>query len=157
MYLKSDGSKPMEATGCGQALWGNKGFTPQLTDGLMQETARDSQHANMALAGMVNAAETARQQGVDLYGEQGARIMAALEFQAQYLPPRSAKAPENLEFNRHPTWEIAFNHFHNRLGNSLPGIAAVIPGIRPTGVNHHMDWETLTHGDIGAAGLKAVK
>ena len=31
---------------------------------------------------MVNAAETARQQGLDLYGEQGKHIMAALEFQA---------------------------------------------------------------------------
>jgi hypothetical protein len=83
--------------------------------------------------------------------------MAALEFQAQYLPPNNAKPPENLEFNLHPTWEIAYNHFHNRLGIDLPKIAAVIPGNRPTGVNHHMNWETLTHGDIGAIGLPTVK
>jgi len=157
IYLKSDGPKPIEPAGCGPALWGNKGFTPELVDGLLQETARDSGHANMALAGMVDAAETAYQQGVDLYGEQGTRIMAALEFQAQYLPPNNAKPPENLEFNIHPTWEIAYNHFHDRLGKSLPKMAAVLPGIRPTGVNHHMAWETLTHAGLGWTGLQKKK
>lgn len=157
IYLKSDGPKPIEPVGCGPAIWGNKGFTPQLVEGLLQETARDSGHANMALAGMVDAAETARQQGVDLYGEQGARIMAALEFQAQYLPPNNAAPPENLEFHLHPTWEIAYNHFHDRLGNALPKMAAVLPGNRPTGVNHHMNWETLTHAGMGSIGLPAIK
>jgi hypothetical protein len=157
IYLKSDGPKPVEAVGCGEPIWGNKGFTPEFVDGLLQETARDSQHANMAFAGMVDTAETARQQGVDLYAEQGARIMAAMEFQAQYLPPNNVKAPENLEFNLHPTWEIAYNHFHNRMGKSLPKMAAVIPGNRPTGVNHHMNWETLTHGDMGSIGLPPVR
>jgi hypothetical protein len=111
----------------------------------------------MALAGMVNAAETARQQGLDLYGEMAPRIMAALEFQAQYLSPNSKPAPEHLEFNLHPTWEIAYNHFHNRLGQPLPKMAAVIPGNRPTGANHHEVWETLTHGEMGSIGLPKVK
>jgi hypothetical protein len=31
-------------------------------------------------------------------------------------------------------------------GNSLQKMAAAISGNRPTGVNHHMNWETLTHG-----------
>jgi hypothetical protein len=157
IYLKSDGAKPIEPPGCGPALWGNKGFTPELVEGLLQESARDSGHANMALAGMVDGAETARQQGIDLYAEQGKRIMAALEFQAQYLPPNNGKPPEHLEFNLHPTWEIAYNHFHDRLGNNLPKIAAVLPGNRPTGVNHHMAWETLTHAGIGSLGLAPVK
>jgi hypothetical protein len=157
IYLESDGAKPIEPPGCGAAFWSNKGLMPKLVDGLLQETARDSQHANLALAGMVDGAETARQQGIDLYGEQAKRIMAALEFQAQYLPPNKAAAPENLEFNLHPTWEIAYNHYHNRMGKSLPKMAAVIPGNRPTGVNHHMTWETLTHGDIGAIGLAPIR
>src|SRR5437588_427027 len=107
----------------------------------------------MALSAMVNAAETARQQGLDLYSEQGKRIMAALEYQAQFLPPNNATVPKNLAFNKHPTWEIAFNHLHNRLGINLPKIATVLPTNRPTGVNHHMVWETLTHAEIGAVGL----
>jgi hypothetical protein len=153
IYLKTDGPAPLEAVGCGLAIWGNKGFTPEFVDGLEQETARDSQHAAMAFAGMVDTAETALQQGVDLYAEVGKRIVAAMEFQAQYLPPNNAKPPENLEFNLHPTWEIAYNHFHNRLGETIPKMALVIAGNRPTGVNHHMNWETLTHGDMGKIGL----
>jgi len=157
IYLKSDGPAPLEAVGCGLAIWGNKGLTPEFVDGLEQETARDSQHAAMAFAGMVDTAETARQQGVDLYAEVGKRIVAAMEFQAQYLPPNNGKPPENLEFNLHPTWEIAYNEYHDRLGMSLPKMAQVIAGNRPTGVNHHMDWETLTHAGMGSIGLPAVK
>jgi hypothetical protein len=83
-------------------------------------------------------------------------MVAAMEYLAQFLPPNSAKAPENLEFNMHPTWEIAYNEFHNRLGMTLPKMAAVIAKNRPTGVNHHMAFETLTHGDIGSIGLPPV-
>jgi hypothetical protein len=157
VYLKSDGPRPVEPFGCGPAIWGNKGFTPEFVEGLEQETARDSQHAAMAFSGMVDVGETARQQGIDLYAEQGKRMIAAMEYLAQFLPPNNAKAPENLEFHLHPTWEIAYNEFHTRLGMSLPKMAAVIAQSRPTGVNHHMAWETLTHGDIGAVGLPPVK
>jgi hypothetical protein len=106
---------------------------------------------------MVDAAETARQQGLDLYAEQGKRIMAAMEFQARFLPPHNAAPPPHLEFNMHPTWEIAYNHFHGRLGIDLPRMAAVIVANRPTGVNQHTNWETLTYGDIGSVGLPPVK
>jgi hypothetical protein len=153
VYLSSDGPTPVRPAGCEMAIWGNKGHATPLVDGLLQETCRDSQHANMALAAMVNAAETARLQGLDLYGEQGKRIVAALEYQAQFLAPNNAPIPEYLAFNKHPTWEIAYNHFHTRLGMQLPKMAAVLPTNRPTGVNHHMAWETLTHGDVGDLGL----
>jgi hypothetical protein len=36
-------------------------------------------------------------------------------------------------------------------------MSLVISINRPTSVNHHMKWETLTHGDIGAIGLPPVK
>jgi len=157
IYLSSDGPAPLQPPKWGPAIWGNKGIIPQLTDGLEQETARDSGHAALALAAMVDAAETARQQGVDLYAEQGKRIMAALEFQAQYLPPNNGTPPEHLEFNLHPTWEIAYNHYHDRLGQKLPKMGAVLDAMRPTGVNHMMNWETLTHAGIGAIGLPPVK
>jgi Alginate lyase len=157
IYLTTDGPTPVKAPGCeDMPIWGNKGFTPKFVDGLLQESARDSQHPALALAAMVNAAETARQQGVDLYAEQGKRIMAALEFQAQYLSPNNVPAPANMQFNKHPTWEIAYNHYHNRLGYNLPKMAAVLPTIRPTGVNHDMAWETLTHAEVGDIGLPPV-
>ena len=156
IYLKSDGPTPIEPPGCGTAIWGNKGHMPELVDGLLQETARDTHHAWMAFASLVNAAETAYIQGVDLYSEEGKRITAAMEFQAKYLKPNNVPAPEKLEFALNPTWEIAFNHFHNRMGVKLPFMKKVIPTNRPTGTNHHIVWETLTHGEIGSIGLPAT-
>jgi hypothetical protein len=153
IYLSTDGAMPVKPANCDMAIWGNKGITTPLVDGLLQESVRDSGHANLALSAMVNAAETARQQGVDLYAEQAKRIMAALEYQAQFLPPNNTPPPANLAFHTHPTWEIAYNHYHNRLGYNLPKMAAVLPTIRPTGVNHQMAWETLTHAEVGAIGL----
>jgi len=153
IYLSTDGATPVKPANCDMAIWGNKGITTPLVDGLLQESVRDSGHANLALSAMVNAAETARQQGVDLYAEQAKRIMAALEYQAQFLPPNNTPPPANLAFHTHPTWEIAYNHYHNRLGYNLPKMAAVLPTIRPTEVNHQMAWETLTHAEVGAVGL----
>ena len=154
IYVSSDGQTPVKAANCdAMPIWGNKGQTTPFFDGLLQETVRDSGHANLGLSAMVNAAETARQQGVDLYGEQGKRIMAALEFQARYLPPNNETPPKYVVMHTHPTWEIAYNHFHNRMGIDLPKMAAVLPTIRPTGVNHTMAWETLTHAEVGNVGL----
>ncbi|MSU24501.1 MAG: hypothetical protein EXS32_11845 [Opitutus sp.] len=159
IYLKSDGPSPiMPPNGLpASAPWSNKGVFPPFVDGVLQETARDPHHANMTFSSLVNAAETARQQGLDLYGEQAARIVAAMEYQAQFLKPNTTPAPPKIVFSLQPTWEIAYNHFHTRLGTALPKMAAVIPTNRPTGADmNHMVWETLTHGDIGAVGLPVM-
>ena len=157
IYLKSDGPTPIEPPGCGPAIWSNKGLMPELVDGLLQETARDAHHPGMGFASIVNGAETARQQGVDLYQEEGKRIMAAMEFYAKHLAPNNVAVPANLTFSKLKTWDIAFNHFSKRLGISLPYTIKVIPTLRPTGTDHHMVWETLTHGDIGNIGIPAIK
>ena len=157
IYLTTDGPQPLKAAGCDDMpIWGNKGKTTPLVNGLLQESVRDSGHANLGLSSMVNAAETARQQGIDLYAEQGKRITAALEFQTQFLPPNNAPPAANVVMNKHPTWEIAYNHFHNRLGMELPKTTAFLPTNRPTGQNHQMAWETLTHAEVGAIGLPPV-
>ena len=157
IYLASDGPAPVTPAHCEAAIWGNKGLKTPLVDGLLQESVRDSGHANMGLAAMVNAAETARQQGLDLYAEQEKRIIAALEFQAKSLPPNNNPSPPNVSFHLHPTWEIAYNHYHHRKGRDLPFLQAVILKNRPTGVNHHMAWETLTHAETGALGLPPLR
>jgi hypothetical protein len=56
-----------------------------------------------------------------------------------------------------PTWEIAYNHFHDRMGFKLPKMAAVLPTNRPTGGDHQMIWETLTHAGLGSIGIPPVK
>jgi hypothetical protein len=156
IYLKTDGPQPVLPPNGEMPFWGNKGKTTPFVDGLLQESMRDPHHANMGFASLVNAAETALQQGLDLYAEQAERIVAAMEFQARFLPPNGATPPANLEFALEPTWEIAFNHFHHRLGRALPLMANVIPRNRPTGADlNHIAWETLTHGEVGAIGLPA--
>jgi hypothetical protein len=54
-----------------------------------------------------------------------------------------------------PMWEIAYNHYANRLGMPLPNMKQLIgkPGFRPTDVDHHLAWETLTHAEIGNVGI----
>lgn len=157
IYLKSDGPVPIEPPGCGAAIWGNKGLVPEFVDGILQESARDSHHPTMAFASMSNAAETAYIQGVDLYKEQGKRMMATIEFEAQYVNPNNVPAPANLTFGLNSTWEVAYNHFHNRMGFSLPKMAAALPLARPTQGNHHVIWETLTHAEVGNTGITQAK
>jgi hypothetical protein len=130
-------------------------------DGLAQETCRDFGHTLYGLAAMVNTAETARQQGIDLYGEQADRITAAMEFHAAFVLGKAVPpwlGGGRLKVSAGSTWEIAYNHYHNRLGMELPQTEKVIlTRVRPTGAGHHIDWETLTHAELGSKGLPALK
>ena len=154
IYLKSDGAKPVEPAGCGPALWGNKASRrnwwtasyrrrlaiPDTRIWRWQEWwMRPRRHTSREWICMPSRARESWQRS---------------NSRRSILPPNNAKAPENLEFNVHPTWEIVYNHFHDRMGKQLPKMAAVLPGVRPTGVNHHMAWESLTHAGLGSIGLR---
>lgn len=154
IYLTSDGPTPLKAVGWDtMPIWGNKGLTTPYVDGLLQEKRarfgacesrafRDGERGrNRAAAGRrsLRRASQANHRGPGI--------------PAQFLAPNNATPPANLAFHVHPTWEIAYNHYHNRMGVDLPKMAAVLARIRPTGVNHQMAWETLTHAEVGDAGL----
>ena len=154
LYLKSDGPTPVPPPGTSMnrkeviSYWqGQSTFV----DGLAQETCRDFGHTGWGIEAAVQTAETARLQGVDLYGEQRVRITRALEFHAQY--DLGAKAPSWLCHGRihrglGPVLEVAYNEYHNRLGTSLPNVAALIAKTRPEGTeDHFVAWETLTHAN----------
>jgi hypothetical protein len=164
VYLVSDGAAPVgpptggAKTGAALlAFWYNPA---KLVDGLSQETCRDLGHAQYGLAAMTNAAETARIQGVDLYALESKRLAAAYELHATWLAGDGG-ANANLlcgvalnAVTPDPMWEIALNAVGARLGVSLPETQKLVAKIRPTGSNHHMEWETLTHGAIGSAGIQ---
>jgi len=164
IYLRSDGPLPKlppgESLTQAQLISFWYGQT-QFTDGHAQETCRDFGHTQMGLGAMINAAETARIQGVNLYSEQKTRIVAALESHAKYLngaPIPSSLCGGKLTLTRVPMWEIGYNHYANRDFLSLPQTNALIlattPKVfRPSGVYLHMAWETLTHAGVGSAGL----
>ena len=85
IYMSSDGSKPVR--GAMSSSWnGAKTYF----DGLCQETCRDLGHTQYGFAAMINAAETARIQGVDLYSLEAKRITAGLELHAGYLNGHSS-------------------------------------------------------------------
>jgi hypothetical protein len=164
IYMKSDGTSPVMLPGEG-ATWDATTFF----DGLCQETCRPADqlhHCQLGFAAMINGAETARIQGVDLYGEQAPRIVAGLELEASYLNGSmtpdpgcfSSKGPaafSTFVTGAKPTqtWEIAYNHYATRAGRALPQTLQIVTRVRPTYVDHHMDWETLTHAGVGSVGL----
>jgi hypothetical protein len=160
-YLTEDGELPVPPPGANKTTreelvkyWYRQS---KFVDGLAQETCRDFGHLQMGMAAMLDSAETALIQGVDLYGEQAKRITAAMEFHAGFLlgqPIPNWLGQGKLDLRTIATWEIGYNHYHNRLGLELPQVEKLIQAkIRPSGADLFMDWETLTHAELGKTGL----
>jgi hypothetical protein len=153
IYLESDGPQPVPPPAGNKdliSLWYGQDM---FVSGLGQETCRDYGHLTGGFAAMVNAAETAHIQGVDLFALEAKRLVAGFEFNAQYLdgvPVPAWLCKGALELQTNDTWEIGYNALANRLGVAMPHTKAVITKIRPTAANHHMVWESLTHAELDA-------
>jgi hypothetical protein len=155
-YLRADGTRPVAPPGTHRydeqgALVEKWYGQSRFVDGLCQETCRDFGHTMYGLAAAVNAAEIAFHQSVDLYAEEARRLTAALEFHAAYLLGQPAPpwlCGGRLNLRRSPTGEIAYHHFHDRRGVELPLTARLIEQRRPSGTDHHMAWESFTHGGL---------
>jgi len=152
-YLKSDGATPVKPPR-GSADWG----TSYYVDGLCQETCRDFLHTQLGFGAAINAAETALQQGLDLYAAESQRLRTTMEFHADLLlgKPPGQVCGGTLDLRVLNTWQIAFNHYHDRMGQALPLTERLILEkarlIDPT--YKHMAWETLTHAGVGKVGLE---
>jgi hypothetical protein len=152
-YLKSDGATPVKPPR-GSADWG----TSYYVDGLCQETCRDFLHTQLGFGAAINAAETALQQGLDLYAAESQRLRTTMEFHADLLlgKPPGQVCGGTLNLRVLNTWQIAFNHYHDRMGQALPLTERLILEkarlIDPT--YKHMSWETLTHAGVGKVGLE---
>ena len=159
-YLSGDGSLPIPPDRvefmASYAYWHNPG---RFVDGLCQETGRDLGHVQMGLAAAINAAEIAYHQGLNLYGEQSVRIAKAMEFHANYLlgnavPPWLCGGKLNMGTDINATWEIGYNHLHNRGGMELPATLKFIKDkVRPwpeTSFRNTVGIDTLTHAELGA-------
>lgn len=142
-------------TGCGTA-------TLSLANGHGQESCRDLYHTGMGFASMINAAETAYIQGVDLYEEQRTRIMAGFEFMSGILvanayPPGMCNGQTLPAPQAAPTYEIGYNHYANRKGRAMPLTQQLVSAFQANGgtgtSRQMMAWETLTHANSGGSGL----
>lgn len=151
VYLPSDGPLPRSPGGgiTGRAklvkYWqGQSTFAA----GLTQETCRDFGHTGWGLGAAIHGAETARIQGVDLYGAEKPRLTAALEFQSKYelgAAPPAWLCGGKVKRGLGPVLEVGYNAYHNRLGTKLPLTAALVAKGRPAGASYFLAWETLTH------------
>jgi hypothetical protein len=156
IYLKSDGPTPVPPRGGTNDIVAYWHGQSTFVDGLSQETCRDFGHMSLGFAAMINAAETARIQGLNLYAEEQKRIATGLEFNGQYLdgvPAPSWLCGGKLNLTPYPTWEIGYNEYVNRDGLSLPHTLHVLLKNRPSGHVHHIAWETLTHAGVGTIGI----
>jgi hypothetical protein len=168
VYLSTDGALPVQPprqAALSESALESYWYKPKsFVDGLTQESCRDLPgsgtagfgHAQYGMAAIINAAETARIQGVDLFASEQKRLTAMLELHSKYLNGAAIDDLCNTKIagvDPDPMWEIGYNAYANVLGQALPATQTLIKSIRPTGQTHHMVWETLTHGDIGTAGL----
>ena len=92
-----------------------------------------------------------------MYGENAQRYMAALELLALQLNTgdmqgicSNTKATDDI----YATWEVGFNHYHNRKGNQLPNTRRLLEKkIRHLGQSEwNIFHETLTHNLDGKVG-----
>ncbi|MFO1476881.1 MAG: alginate lyase family protein [Verrucomicrobiota bacterium] len=164
-YLSSDGPTPVRPYGTRKldsdaALFDYWYKPARYFDGLCQETRRDyGHHMQMGLASAINAAEIAYHQGLDLYSENDRRFVEAMEFQAGALigkPVPGAYFPDGfVASDVLPTWEIAYNHFHNRKGFGLPSVEVLIlTKVRNSDFTAmcNLAWESLTHAEVDGKG-----
>lgn len=154
-YLASDGARPKPIAGDGgnpQTFW----FNPsKWIDGLTQETCRDNgHHSQYALGSALHAAEVAWHQGVDVYTENQERYTAAMELMATQLLTGSMQGTcsnNTSSPDRYDTWEVGYNHYHNRAGVALPNTQKlIVEQIRPRAPRAvwNLVYETLTHADL---------
>nr|WP_240895178.1 alginate lyase family protein [Kineococcus siccus] len=153
-YLASDGPKPYFPT---STIMKDSNYLQywasptKFVSGLGAETCRDASHLAMGLAAALNGAETARTQGLDLYGEQRERLVTAMEFNARFINDPAAGGwvcpkPFTLGGSAYTlTWGIGYNHYARRLGTAMPQTQRLLGGVSPTGSGIFMNWETLTH------------
>jgi len=157
-YLTADGPLPRPMPGDRRDL-GRIWYHPaKWVDGLTQETCRDNDHhAQFALGSALHAAEVAWHQGVDVYTENQARLVPAMEFMAAQLLSGSMQgvsANDSTTHDLYDTWEVGYNHYHNRVGVSLPDTGRLIleqVRTRSERTSWNLDYEPLTHADLPAA------
>jgi hypothetical protein len=109
--------------------------------GLSGELGRDFHHNAMIFALLGNAAETAYHQGVDLWSEHQARLVAGAEWFAGILrdvyvagkiPPttwpyaKTATSGSYTTASQRATWETLYMALAGRLGASMPNTAALL-------------------------------
>ena len=123
--------------------------------GQWQESGRDQGHAQMGPQLIGSICEIAWNQGYDLYGYMGNRVLSGVEYVSKYnmshAVPFAAYAnsdygiwPNTYRFYQkdvagwpsgggRPGWDLIYNHYVNRMGIAAPYTAKYAEAVRPEG------------------------
>jgi F5/8 type C domain-containing protein/alginate lyase len=149
IYITSDGATPKAPPGRSRPNW----YGATYVEGVAQETCRDLEHTSYGLAAIAYTAETARVQGVDLYGAESRRIRAGYEYNLRLQSGWSGNGQcgGTVHRNLKEIGEVAMNQYQTRLGLAMPYTQAYVTSVRPTAPTWYaVVWETITHAAIGA-------
>jgi len=140
--------------------------------GQPMESGRDQEHGTLGLADLGALCQVAWNQGVDLYGFANNRLLAGIEYFAQYnlshhvpYTPLNSTADnaggDHLFFvanggrgriDDRPVYEMFYNHYVVRRGLSAPNTKAMAALYRPEhGSSDHFGYGTLTYTLSGVA------
>lgn len=136
--------------------------------GQTDESGRDQEHCTLGIADMGVLCQVAWNQGLDLYGFAGSRLLAGVEYVARYnlshdVPYTSFNdcAGDNLFFisnngrgriDDRPVYEMFYNHYVVQQGLSAPNITAMAKLYRPEHSSaDHFGYGTLTYTLSAAA------
>jgi regulation of enolase protein 1 (concanavalin A-like superfamily) len=129
--------------------------------GQWQEAGRDQEHDQLGVGLLGYAAQTAWNQGVDLFGYSSDRLLAGAEYTARYntnqsVPYTTYNNCDNVRqyyvsangrgrLDDRPVWELIYNHYNVRQGLSTPNSQAMAQLMRPEhGSADHFGYGTLT-------------
>lgn len=135
-----------------------------LDSGEGMETCRDLGHLGLGVRSLLYAAQTAWQQGTDLFTPNQARLAKFIELHGAWMLGKTA-VPSSIcagkilarqgdaqgiappQGGGRMPLELLYAHLHGRLGQSLPNLREMLQSGRPLGPGHWVTkFETLTHG-----------
>ncbi len=157
IFQSSDGSQPIPPSGESQSWtnlqWhdGTNRTGTSYVDGLCMETCRDLNHSKLGFVSIVNVAEMAWNQGDDLFSLEKDRLIDFLELHTDWMNGGSVSSYIcdgylDLVENSKTAFELAYNHLHDRLGESLPNTLTMINSERPQSITTWVGkWETLAY------------
>lgn len=143
-------------------------------DGQCQESGRDQAHTQLGLGLLAECCEIGWIQGVDMYGAADNRLLRGYEYTARYnlgsdvpftpftdttgkYAHKEISARSRGRFRA--VWEIAWNHYHGRMGLDMPQTREVIEKIRPEGAafqTDHPGFGTLLFGRPAPTGIERL-
>ena len=160
IYQTSDGPNPVVPTGRTLSRtisdWKSGSTNLKFVNGLCMETCRDLNHTKLGFESLMNGAEIAWQQGVDLFDLEKKRLADFLNLHGDWMT--GGNVPNNicdgeLDFkgtvsSSRSAFEIAYNHLHDRLGISLNTTREMIDAKRPQSLGTWVrKWEALGYAD----------